>query len=118
MSRSSSSSSSPAPDGDLRITDRARERLESSVLSKSPASEGESMASDDLVPEPFGPLQGVKILSTGTLIAEPFAAHLAAAFGAEVIHVEHPSGTVDPWRAVNGSAISVPVERIFTPCNG
>jgi crotonobetainyl-CoA:carnitine CoA-transferase CaiB-like acyl-CoA transferase len=54
-----------------------------------------------LVPEAFGPLQGVKILSTGTLIAQPFAAHLAAAFGAEVIHVEHPSGTVDPWRTLD-----------------
>ena len=54
-----------------------------------------------LVPEAFGPLEGVKILSTGTLIAEPFAAHLAAAFGAEVIQVEHPSGVVDPWRTLD-----------------
>jgi crotonobetainyl-CoA:carnitine CoA-transferase CaiB-like acyl-CoA transferase len=54
-----------------------------------------------LLPEAFGPLQGVKILSTGTLIAEPFAAHLAAAFGAEVIQVEHPSGVVDPWRTLD-----------------
>src|SRR5581483_5696040 len=51
-----------------------------------------------LVPEAFGPLEGVRILSTGTLIAEPFAAHLAGAVGAEVIQVEHPSGTCDPWR--------------------
>jgi crotonobetainyl-CoA:carnitine CoA-transferase CaiB-like acyl-CoA transferase len=43
----------------------------------------------------------VKILSTGTLIAEPFAAHLAAAFGAEVIQVEHPNGTTDPWRRLD-----------------
>jgi crotonobetainyl-CoA:carnitine CoA-transferase CaiB-like acyl-CoA transferase len=69
-------------------------------------------ASDGLVPEAFGPLQGVKILSTGTLVAEPFAAHLAAAFGAEVIQVEHPSGVVDPWRTldapleVNGARVS------------
>jgi len=54
-----------------------------------------------LLPEAFGPLQGVKILSTGTLVAQPFAAHLAAAFGAEVIHVEHPSGVVDPWRILD-----------------
>jgi crotonobetainyl-CoA:carnitine CoA-transferase CaiB-like acyl-CoA transferase len=54
-----------------------------------------------LVPEAFGPLQGVKILSTGTLIAQPFAAHLAAGFGAEVIQVEHPSGTTDPWRVID-----------------
>src|SRR5262245_37993189 len=57
--------------------------------------------SDGLVPEAFGPLQGLKILSTGTLIAQPFAGHLAAAFGAEVIQVEHPSGTVDPWRTLD-----------------
>src|SRR3989442_13484642 len=71
-------------------------------LDHPPAPLGEGGArmptSNGLLPEAFGPLQGVKILSTGTLIAEPFAAHLAAAFGAEVIHVEHPSGTVDPWR--------------------
>ena len=54
-----------------------------------------------LVPEAFGPLVGVKILSTGTLIAEPFAAPLAAACGAEVIQVEHPSGVVDPWRTLD-----------------
>jgi crotonobetainyl-CoA:carnitine CoA-transferase CaiB-like acyl-CoA transferase len=52
-------------------------------------------ADGSLVPEPFGPLEGVKILSTGTLIAEPFAAHLAGAFGAEVIQVEHPSSRSD-----------------------
>jgi crotonobetainyl-CoA:carnitine CoA-transferase CaiB-like acyl-CoA transferase len=42
----------------------------------------------------------VRIVSTGTLIAQPYAAHLAAVFGAEVIQVEHPSGTVDPWRSL------------------
>ena len=55
----------------------------------------------NLVPDAFGPLQDVRILSTGTLIAQPFAAHLAAAFGAEVIQVEHPSGTCDPWRTLD-----------------
>src|SRR5262245_15932363 len=54
-----------------------------------------------LIPEPFGPLQGVKILSTGTLIAQPYAAHLAAAFGAQVIQIEHPCGTTDPWRRLD-----------------
>ncbi|MGH7747594.1 MAG: CoA transferase, partial [Candidatus Dormibacteria bacterium] len=58
-------------------------------------------AGPTMVPEPFGPLQGVRILSTGTLIAQPFAAHLAALFGAEVIQVEHPSGTCDPWRILD-----------------
>ena len=68
---------------------------------------------DTLIPEGFGPLEGLLILSTGTLIAEPFAAHLAGAFGAEVIQVEHPSGTCDPWRRLdppvhrdNGAAVA------------
>ncbi len=45
------------------------------------------MASDTdrLLPKQFGPLQGVRILSTGTLIAQPFAANIAAEMGAEVI---------------------------------
>jgi crotonobetainyl-CoA:carnitine CoA-transferase CaiB-like acyl-CoA transferase len=51
-----------------------------------------------LVPEPFGPLRGVRILSTGAIIAQPFAAALAAQMGAEVIQVERP-GTGDAvWR--------------------
>ena len=54
--------------------------------------------SGTLLPETFGPLQGVRILSTGTIIAQPFAAHLAAEMGAEVIQVEHPSGEYDAWR--------------------
>jgi crotonobetainyl-CoA:carnitine CoA-transferase CaiB-like acyl-CoA transferase len=67
------------------------------------AARRESMDSDGgtLVPKPFGPLQGVRIVSTGTLVAQPFAAHLAALFGAEVVQVEHPSGTCDPWRVLD-----------------
>ncbi len=41
------------------------------------------MANETLVPEAFGPLQGVRILSPGTLIAQPFAAVLAAQMGAQ-----------------------------------
>jgi crotonobetainyl-CoA:carnitine CoA-transferase CaiB-like acyl-CoA transferase len=55
---------------------------------------------DALVPEPFGPLQGVRILSTGTLIAQPFAAALAAQMGAEVIQVEHPGDGDTVWRTL------------------
>jgi crotonobetainyl-CoA:carnitine CoA-transferase CaiB-like acyl-CoA transferase len=58
------------------------------------------MSEKTLVPEAFGPLQGVKIVSTGTLIAQPFAAELAAEMGAEVIQVERP-GTGDAgWRTI------------------
>ncbi len=50
-----------------------------------------------IVPESFGALKGVRVLSTGTHITGPYAAHLAADFGAEVIQVESP-GKGDPWR--------------------
>lgn len=39
-----------------------------------------------------GPLSGIRIVSSGILIAQPFAAYLAALWGAEVIHVERPGG--------------------------
>jgi len=42
-----------------------------------------------LIP-PYGPLQGMRVLSTGSLIAVPHAANLLADFGAEVIHIERP----------------------------
>lgn len=54
---------------------------------------------DTLVPEQFGPLQGVRILSTGSVIAQPFAAALAAQWGAEVIQVENPH-VEDTWRTI------------------
>ena len=38
-----------------------------------------------LLPRQFGPLQGVRVISTGTLVAQPFAAAMAAEMGAEVI---------------------------------
>src|SRR5687768_14831516 len=37
-----------------------------------------------------GPLQGLKVVEMGTLIAGPFCARLMAEFGAEVIKVETP----------------------------
>ena len=51
-----------------------------------------------LLPEQFGPLQGVRILSTGALIAQPYAAALAAEMGAEVIQVERPGEGDAAWR--------------------
>ena len=61
-----------------------------------------------LVPEQFGPLQGVRILSTGTIVAQPFAASLAADMGAEVIHIERPKEG-DIWRQL-GRPIPLPGE--------
>jgi crotonobetainyl-CoA:carnitine CoA-transferase CaiB-like acyl-CoA transferase len=44
-----------------------------------------------------GPLQGIRVVEIGTLIAAPFAARLLAEFGAEVIKIEAPE-TGDPLR--------------------
>jgi formyl-CoA transferase len=43
------------------------------------------------------PLQGVKVIEMGTLIAGPFCARILAEFGAEVIKIESPDGG-DPLR--------------------
>ncbi|MBF6568503.1 MAG: CoA transferase [Candidatus Binataceae bacterium] len=51
-----------------------------------------------LVPKPFGPLASTRIVSTGVLVAEPFAAALAAEMGAEVIHIERPGSGDLGWR--------------------
>ena len=45
----------------------------------------------------MGPLQGIKVLELGSLIAGPFCAKTLADFGAEVIKVE-PPGEGDPLR--------------------
>ncbi len=59
-------------------------------------------------PHPPRPLEGVRILEMGQLLAGPFAAVLLAWFGAEVIKIE-PPGAGDPlrkWRKLhNGTAL-------------
>ncbi|HJQ60950.1 MAG TPA: CoA transferase [Vineibacter sp.] len=42
----------------------------------------------------FGPLEGIRAVSTGQLIAQPYIGTKLAEFGAEVIHVEKPGGDV------------------------
>ena len=44
-----------------------------------------------------GPLEGIRVIEIGTLIAAPFAARLMGEFGAEVIKIESPNGG-DPLR--------------------
>jgi crotonobetainyl-CoA:carnitine CoA-transferase CaiB-like acyl-CoA transferase len=58
------------------------------------------MTIENLCRAKFGPLQGVKIVSTGTLIAQPFAAELAAEMGAEVIQIERPGPGDVGWRNI------------------
>lgn len=58
------------------------------------------MSGKPLITDPFGPLQGVRILSTGTLIAQPFAGELAAEMGAEVIQIERPTVGDAGWRTI------------------
>lgn len=43
-----------------------------------------------------GPLRGKRVVEIGTMLAAPFAAHILASYGAEVIKVEPPAG--DPTR--------------------
>ena len=45
------------------------------------------MANTNDVPK-FGPLTGVKVLSSGSVVASPFSAMLFAEAGATVIHAE------------------------------
>src|SRR6201988_3735417 len=40
----------------------------------------------------FGPLEGIRAVGTGQLIAQPYIGTKLAEFGAEVIHVERPGG--------------------------
>lgn len=46
----------------------------------------------------FGPLAGMRVLGTGSLIAMPFAVSMLAEFGAEVIQIERP-GVGDHFRS-------------------
>lgn len=46
----------------------------------------------------FGPLSGMRVLMTGSIVAAPFAASILGEYGAEVIHVERP-GAGDPYRS-------------------
>lgn len=51
-----------------------------------------------------GPLEGIRVLEVGQLLAGPFAASILAYFGAEVIKIESPEGG-DPirgWREMMG----------------
>jgi hypothetical protein len=44
-----------------------------------------------LIPK-HGPLEGIRAIGTGVLVAQPFIGTKLAEFGAEVIHMERPGG--------------------------
>jgi crotonobetainyl-CoA:carnitine CoA-transferase CaiB-like acyl-CoA transferase len=54
-------------------------------------------ATPALIPA-FGPLTGIRVVSTGIIVAQPYIGTKMAEFGAEVIHVERPGG--DPYRGM------------------
>src|ERR1700726_4338514 len=47
----------------------------------------------------FGPLEGIRAVGTGCLVAQPYIGTKLAEFGAEVIHVERPGGDTFRWTA-------------------
>ena len=51
----------------------------------------ERPATPALIPK-FGPLEGIRVVSTGVFIAQPYIGTKLGEFGAEVIHVERPGG--------------------------
>ena len=60
--------------------------------------EGRHGSQEVIIGEKFGLLQGTRIISSGVFIAGPFAAEIAAEWGAEVIHVERAGESGDPYR--------------------
>jgi len=46
----------------------------------------------------FGPLEGIRVVGTGIIVAQPYIGTKLAEFGAEVMHVERPGG--DPYRGM------------------
>ena len=56
------------------------------------------VAAPVIVPR-FGPLEGIRVISTGIIVAQPFIGTKLGEFGAEVIHVERPGGDTFRWIA-------------------
>lgn len=61
------------------------------------------------LPQPQGPLCGLKVLELGQLIAGPFAAKTLADFGAEVIKIEAPGAgdALRGWRVLDADGTSL-----------
>lgn len=57
--------------------------------SQSPISNPQSQS---FIPQPLGPLQGIRVIECGGMIGAPYAGKLMADLGAEVIKIEEPGG--------------------------
>jgi len=62
----------------------------------------------------FGPLSGMRVLCTGSIVAGPFGPTLLADYGAEVIHVEAP-GYGDTYRTLGPFLVTEDGRRISLP---
>ncbi len=62
----------------------------------------------------YGPMSGMRILATGSLVSVPFSASLLAEFGAEVIHVERV-GSGDPLRSQSPVIMKEGNEYVVAP---
>ncbi len=63
-----------------------------------------------IIPQ-YGPLAGMRVICSGSLIAMPFAATMLADFGAEVIQIERPGAgdtlrMLAPFAEANGTKVS------------
>ena len=61
----------------------------------------------------MGPLEGLKVIELGQLIAGPFCTRVMAEFGAQVIKIESPRGG-DPLRQLPSRQFGNPVVWLST----
>ena len=89
---------------------KRRKKDAANSCSYNPKGEKQMSERKFIIPE-FGPLAGMRVICSGSLVAMPFAATMLADFGAEIIHIERP-GVGDtlrmlaPFATINGKKVS------------
>jgi crotonobetainyl-CoA:carnitine CoA-transferase CaiB-like acyl-CoA transferase len=107
--------------GDLELSDVRAERRHGPERASRPgwqrpapsiAARTEFQAANAGTSEIVGPLNGVKVLNLGTILAGPLAGSLLAALGAEVVKVEPPEGDAfrEPGFSYNRGMRSVSID--------